>query len=406
MSTSSAPCPDRNGLSLRIAEIGCLKAVGEVELPQDPGRGVDALDIYPEFAAQAWIESGAGGGRRRIELIYLRIRTDQGPEGIHGPITLEQAQIVRQVFAPFLLGRDPLPANLVWDQLLRLERHARSGLAMTAISALDNALWDLRGKVHGVPVHRLLGGPTRERVPVYPTSYPDLDPARVAIRARELVEQGFRQQKWFFRFGPGDGRRGLEANLAMAAAVRAAVGDRIGIMFDCRRSWDVPYALEMMRELEPLRPMWVEEPLPASHLDGHRRLRQAARVPIASGEHLYTRWEAKPFCDEGLVDYLQVDPEWCGGLTEMVKIAHLAEVCAIKVAPHGRLVAPAVHFAAAMPPSLCPLVEYIVRGHGPAMQCFHRDPILPVDGHFQLPSAPGMGIDLDPARCDRIEAMP
>jgi L-rhamnonate dehydratase len=391
---------------MRIAEIICLQVVGGADLAQDSGRGVDALDLYPEFAAQAWVEGRAGQGRRRLELIYLRIRTDQGPEGIHGPITREQAQVIRQLFAPFLLGRDPLPANLVWDQLFRLERHARSGLAMTAISALDNAMWDIRGKFHGVPVHRLLGGPTRERIPVYPTSYPDLDPARVAGRARELVAQGFLHQKWFFRFGPGDGRRGIEANLAMAAAVREAVGDRIGLMFDCRRSWDVQYAAEMLREIEPLRPFWIEEPLPACHLDGHRRLRQATRLPIASGEHLYTRWEVKPFCDEALVDYLQVDPEWCGGLTELMKIAHLAESASIKVAPHGRLVAPAVHFAAAVPPSVCPLVEYIVSGHGPAMQCFHRDPILPQDGHFPLPTSPGMGIALDPAKVDRIEVLP
>ena len=390
---------------MRIVAITSLRLTGLAELPGDHGRGVDALDIYPEFGQQAWQPTAVGIGPRRLQVLYLRISTDQGVDGVHGPISPEQYAAIRQIYRGFLIGRDPRPANLLWDQLMRLDRHGRTGLGMMAISAIDNALWDIRGKLHGVPVHRLLGGPTRERIPAYATSYPDLDPAVVAERARALVAAGYVHQKWFFRFGPGDGWHGMERNLAMAAALRQAVGDEVDLMFDCRRAWDLPYAVEMLRGLEPLRPRWVEEPLMAGQLDAHRRLRQAVRVPIATGEHLYTRWEAKPYCDEHLIDYLQVDPEWCGGITEWMKIAYMAEATGVAVLPHGRLIAPAAQVAAAVSPTVCPLLECIVGAHLPAMQHFNLAPLLPVDGQVTLPDTPGMGIAIDMTRVEHREEL-
>jgi len=387
---------------MKITDIKFLQVSGTGEFPQDSGRGVDALDLYPEFGDAAWVESIPGSGARRIECLYLQIRTDVGIEGLHGPVMPEQLDVINRVFRKFLIGRDPLPANLLWDQMFRLERHARTGLVTMGLSALDNALWDIRGKHHGVPVYKLLGGPVVEKIPVYASSYPDLDLERVASRVRKLKDQGFRHQKWFFRFGPADGRRGIEQNAGLAAVVREAAGPETEIMFDGRRAWDVPFTLDVLREIESLRIHWLEEPLPANDLDGHRQLRKRSRVPIATGEHLYTRWEAKPYCQEFLVDYLQCDPEWCGGLTELMKIIHMAEANSIKVVPHGRHIAAAVHAVASMPPSVCPLLETIVEGHLPYMQFFNRLRLVPKNGYLELPQHPGLGLDLDMNRVEKI----
>jgi L-alanine-DL-glutamate epimerase-like enolase superfamily enzyme len=300
-----------------------------------------------------------------------------------------------------LIGRDPLATETLWDQMQRLNRHGRSGLFMTAISAVDCALWDLKGKAWGQPVHRLLGGPTRPAVPAYASllGYP-IEPQAAAETARAFVEEGFSAQKWFFRFGPGDGAAGMEKNLALAQAVRQAVGPHYALMFDAFMGWDARYAVEMAQALAPLDPTWMEEPIPPERVGGLRRIRSAGGVPVATGEHVYTRWQVKELLVGEAVDIIQTDPDWTGGISELVKICALASSFEVPVVAHGHSLLPALHVAGAQSPATVPWVEYLIR-HQEEKQFFHQPVYRPESGSVTLPDLPGLGLVLDPSKIEQ-----
>ena len=175
-------------------------------------------------------------------------------------------------------------------------------LVLLAISAVDCALWDLRGRWLDQPVYRLLGGPTRAEVPAYASmlgfSVQDLD--RVRERAIEYRERGYQAQKWFFRHGPGSGYEGLRANVDLVRTVREAVGDDYDIMFDCWQSMDVSYVSELAARIAHYRPRWLEEVAMPDRIDSYRLLRDRLGIPLAGAEHEYTRWGFRRFVDAGI----------------------------------------------------------------------------------------------------------
>src|SRR5712691_10481517 len=176
-----------------------------------------------------------------MESIFLEVIADDGHHGIGGPIPLDQAFIIDTQFRDLVLGADPLAHERIWDLLYRSLVHGRKGPSMMALSALDCALWDLKGRWAGAPVYRLLGGPTRDTIPAYASALGySIEPERAAARAREFVAAGYRAQKWFFRDGPSDGVAGIERNLGLVRALREAVGPDVDLMLDCWMSWDVP----------------------------------------------------------------------------------------------------------------------------------------------------------------------
>jgi L-alanine-DL-glutamate epimerase-like enolase superfamily enzyme len=275
---------------------------------------------------------------------------------------------------------------------------------MMAASALDCALWDLKGRWLGVPVYRLLGGPTRETIPAYASALGySLEPDRVRQRARDIVAQGYRATKWFFRYGPWDGPEGMRRNEELARTLREAVGDDVDMMLDAWMSWDVPYATAMAQRLAGLRPRWIEEPVLPDKVESCAAIRRASPVPIATGEHEYTRWGFRRLIEAGACDVLQPDIYWCGGLSETVKICHLASVYDLPVIPHGHSVPASVHLIASQPANVCPLLEYLIKWNQ-IHQFFLKEPIVPEQGSVRLPSAPGLGMELDEAKIrDRIE---
>jgi L-rhamnonate dehydratase len=285
-------------------------------------RSVRALDIYPEYAdasEDAWIRSP------RVRAIYLEILTDEGISGHYGPIDARQAFLVDADLREPLVGADPLATERVHDELLRLHRHGRAGLFVTAISAVDNALWDLCGKARDEPVYRLLGGPTRDRVPAYASMLGfSVEPDLAAAAAEDYQRRGFSAQKWFFRYGPAAGAAGMRRNLAMALAVREAVGPGYRLMFDAFMGWDSGYAADMVRGLEAVEPFWLEEPLPPERVASFRRLAASSRVRLATGEHAHTRWQIKELLDSGAIGVVQADPDWAGGISEQ---RHICSLC-------------------------------------------------------------------------------
>lgn len=377
---------------MQITDIILFQVSGRYTGPTFPpgDRQARQLDIYPEFNQRPAAEPGD-----TLSAIYVEVQTDQGISGLWGPIQEHQAYHIHRSLRPFLMGRDPLATELLYDQMIRLDRHGRSGLFMTAVSAVDNALWDLKGKAWGQPVYRLLGGPTRPAVPAYASMLGfSVEPEQAAATAREYKAKGFTAQKWFFRYGPGDGEAGKARNLAMAQAVRDAVGPAYTLMFDAFMGWTVSYAVEMVRALEPIRPFWMEEPIPPERVGELRKIRQAARVPIATGEHVYTRWQTKELLVNQAVDVLQNDPDWTGGITELVKVCALASAFETPVVAHGHSLLAALHVAGAQSPAAVPFVEYLIRAQE-SKQFFHKPIYRPQDGVVALPELPGLGLVLD-----------
>jgi L-rhamnonate dehydratase len=387
---------------MKITNVRCFRVAGPAEIPPNEERQIGMLDIYPEFAARSVPQTPT----TRLEAVYVEIDTDEGVRGLFGPIFSETAVIIRRRLAPLLLGQDPLASERLWDILYRQDRHARKGYAMMAISAVDCALWDLRGKALGLPVYRLLGGPTRDRVDCYASMLGySLEPELVCERARMVADQGFRAQKWFFRYGPGDGIAGMEKNIALVRTVRAAVGPSVEIMFDCWMGWDATYAIRVLDRIADLQPRWLEEPVPADRLHDLALIRRTSRVPIAAGEHEYTRWGFLQLLQAQAVDVIQADPDWCGGISELVKICALASAFGCPVVPHGHSIHAAVHVIAAQSPATCPMAEFLLRAQ-PAKQYFHTEYLAPDKGSIALPTGPGLGIELDERRIDtRVEVI-
>jgi L-rhamnonate dehydratase len=370
-----------------------------------PGdRQAQPLDRYPEFNRPR-TTAPPTSVPQHVHAIYVEVQTNTDIAGLFGPIELAQAFVIAQTLRPFLLGRDPLATELLLDQMLRLERHGRSGLFVTAISAIDCALWDLKGKAWGQPVYRLLGGPTRPSVPAYASMLGfSVEPAAAVEVARAYQAQGFSAQKWFFRYGPGDGAEGMQRNLALAQALRDALGPHYPLMFDAFMGWDLPYATAMVRALAPLHPTWMEEPVPPERVTALRQIRQAAGVPIATGEHVYTRWQVKELLTAEAVDVLQADPDWTGGISELVKICALASAFEVPLIAHGHSLLPALHVAAAQSPQTVPMVEYLVR-YQESKQFFHAPIYRPSDGAVSLPELAGLGVVLDEAKITAREAI-
>ena len=306
---------------MKISDVAVVRVKGHWDGATFPPaeRQARQMDVYPEIPQHA----GNAGAAGKLEALYLEVMTDEGLSGLWGSIELDQAFIILTQLRAFLIGREPLATETLLDQMLRLNRHGRSGLFVTAVSAVDCALWDLKGKAWGQPVYRLLGGPTRRAVPAYASmlSFP-IDPDGAAATAREYKQKGYNAQKWFFRFGPGDGAAGKERNLAMAYAVREAVGPRYTLMFDAFMGWDVPYALEMAAALAPLHPFFLEEPVPPERIGALQQIRQAG-VAVATGEHVYTRWQVKELLAAGAVDVVQADPDWTGGVDRAGEDLHV-----------------------------------------------------------------------------------
>jgi L-rhamnonate dehydratase len=394
---------------LVISEVEILQLSGTHELVPGLNRQyqVNPLHLYDERRPKPFKDppDSAKAERRPLTHYYVRIKTKGGVEGLYGAVDKEALPVLLGTLRPLIIGQNALAVERIWDQMYRSNRHSRASHFMMAISYIDNALWDLRGRHFGAPVFRLLGGPTQLPVRVYGSCLGfAIDPPLAAKRAAQLKKDGFIQQKWFLGYGPGDGARGMDLNVQLVKSLREAVGDDVQIMFDAYQGWDLQYALEWCRKVEQYRPYFVEEAVPMSDLESFIRLSKSTTVPIATGEHLYGRWEAEQFFKADAVQFIQADPEWCGGVSETVKVAHLASVHGVKLLPHCHNVHAALHIVASQSPAVCPFGEYLIN-HVPEKLHFMKDPLLTSNGLVQLSEKPGFGIEFDPVKVEKQEVL-
>ena len=391
---------------MRITAVRVLEVHGTMRTdgPFWEDRLVRPIDIYPDYRMRDDFEGGVQIDSEHFTLVqyFTRIETDSGVIGIAGPLPEMVATFIAKRLRPILLGQDPIAHEKLWDQMHRIMVHGRQGDAMLAISAVDCALWDLKGRWLDQPVYRLIGGPTRDTVPCYASmlGFAVRDLGRVRARAAEYQTLGYRAQKWFFRHGPMSGPDGMRENVALVRTLRETLGDDADIMLDCWQSFDPIYAIELAERIAEFRPRWLEECVMPDRIDSYRRVKAATRIPLSGAEHEYTRWGFKRFIDAGALDILQPDIYWAGGLTETLKIAAYASAHDLIVIPHGHSTPAGLHFSLAQSPLLTPLQEYLVKWNA-INQHFLAHPVTPQDGVLHLPCWPGLGMDLDPGKIER-----
>lgn len=270
--------------------------------------------------------------------LFLRIETDTGLVGWGEPVLEGRAASVAAVvdeLADYLVGKDPRRIEDHWTVLYRSGFYRGGGLHMSALAGIDQALWDITGKAHGAPVHELLGGRVRDRIKVYSWIGGDR-PAETAAAAVEAVGRGFSAVKMN---GPEelqylDTRDKVERVVANVAAVREAVGPDVGIGVDFHGRVHRPMARVLLDALAPYRLMFVEEPVLSEHVGGIADVLRASATPVALGERLYSRWDFRDVLASGVVDVIQPDLSHAGGITEVRKIAAMAEAYDVAVAPH------------------------------------------------------------------------
>jgi galactonate dehydratase len=301
----------------------------------------------------------------------------------------------------WLVGQDPFRIEHLWRLMYNGSRFPGGSIGYAALSGIEIALWDLKGRALGRPVYELIGGRCRDRVRVY-RGIGGASPQALADEARRAVDEGFTAMKMAPQ--PPDSEKTawgqvLRGTAQRMEAVRKAVGDAVDIGLDPHARTFEPYkARELTEAVRPFRPMFVEEPLRPENIAALGALRREVGVPIATGEMLYTKYAFRDILAAGAADILQPDLLICGGLLEAKKIAAMAEAHYVTMAPHNPLgpvsTAVAVHFAASTPNFL--ILEYQPDQRGPARDLV-REPLVLEDGHIRIPDRPGLGIELNEA---------
>lgn len=345
-------------------------------------------------------ETKPGGWFGPVMCTLVEVTASDGTTGVGtaGAFHGGAKSLIEQYYADLLIGEDPRRHEHLWQRMYRTTvRFGQSGSAMTAISALDIACWDLHGKVEGKPVVDLIGGRTQTRVPCYVSrlyALEDLD--QLAAEAREWKRAGFARMKQRFGFGPKNGPDGMRRNVELVRTLREAVGDGVELAGDAYMGWDVGYAIEMAKMLQDFNVSWIEEPLMPHEVDGYVELKR--RCPWqrwSCGEHSYGKWEFKRLIDARAVDILQPDTNRAGGITEALKICALAEAAGLPVIPHSNE-PHNLHVTFSRAPHVCPVVEYFPdvepdTGNELFWKLFEGIPQAR-DGALTMGSAPGLGI--------------
>lgn len=358
---------------------------------------VKALNVTVPFRPEDQFH-WSGGSLTEFSTTFVVVETDKGISGIgesyNGVFAPAVTAAAVEHLAPLLLGRDPLP---VGSHALRMFRSGlfwgRSGMAVGALSAIENALWDIAGKVHGVPVHALLGGPIHESLTLYASGGLErpLDLTRREVAG--YLDEGYRAMK--VRIGYG-----VERDRAKVAAVREVIGEDPMLMVDAvqghnPKPWSAAEALPVVHALAEYDLSWFEEACGAYDYSGYARVRDQARVPVSGGESSCMLYEFQHFFRQGCLDIAQPDASHAGGILECLRIAAAADAVGARIAPHSWGSAPNLmanyHFAFACPNAF--VAEYPTIAN-PLRSEMLTEPLQVENGKLLPPTAPGLGVEL------------
>jgi galactonate dehydratase len=341
--------------------------------------------------------------------MFLKIETDEGISGWGEPVIEGRASTVEaavQEFGREIVGMDATRINDLWQTMYRSNFYRGGAILMSAIAGIDQALWDIKGKALGVPVYELLGGKVRDKMKVYSWVGGDR-PADIVADMRRLMEGGFDTFKLngTEEMAMLDTPRAVDAAVKKVAAVHAELGAQISFGLDFHGRVSAPMARVLLRELEPFRPLFVEEPVLAEQAEHYPRLAALTSIPLAAGERMYSRFEFKRVLAEGGISILQPDLSHAGGITECHKIAAMAEAYDVAFAPHCPLGPVAL--------ASCLQIDFVAynavlqeqsmgihynRGAELLDYVINKDDFRVENGYINAPPKPGLGVEVDEER--------
>ncbi|WP_435140248.1 L-rhamnonate dehydratase [Pseudopelagicola sp. nBUS_19] len=350
----------------------------------------------------------AMGSFRFHQWLTCEVEAEDGSVGI-GNAALAPNLVkatIDEYYAPMVVGEDPFDYAYLWEKMYR-KTHAwgRKGIGMTAISAVDIAIWDLMGKLTGKPVFKLLGGRTKEKIPVYYSKLYAASIDEMQAEAEMAKKNGYQGYKTRFGFGPRDGMKGMRENLKRVEAVREVIGYDVDLMLECYMGWNLDYAKRMLPKLEKFEPRWLEEPVLADDVAGYVELNAMGIIPISGGEHEFSVIGCKELLERKAVSVLQYDTNRVGGITAAHKINAIAEAYQVPVIPHAGQMH---NYHLTMSNANCPISEYfpvfdVEVGNELFYYIFEGDPDA-VDGYLDLDdNKPGLGIKITDKYIDDFE---
>ena len=340
--------------------------------------------------------------------MFLKIETDEGVTGWGEPVIEGRARTVETAvneLSEYVIGKDPARINDIWQAMYRTGFYRGGPILMSAIAGIDQALWDIKGKVLGAPVYELLGGLVRDRMKMYSWVGGDR-PADVIDGIKKLQAIGFNTFKLngCEEMGLIDTSKTIDAAVAVVAEIRAAFGNDIEFGLDFHGRVAAPMARVLIKELEPYRPLFIEEPVLAEQAEYYPRLAEMTHIPIAAGERMFSRFEFKRVFAAGGISIVQPDLSHAGGITECVKIAAMAEAYDIGLAPHCPLGPLAL--------AACLHVDFVSRNavlqeqsmgihynQGAELMDYvlNKEDFQFHDGYMLPPKKPGLGVDVNEA---------
>jgi galactonate dehydratase len=370
-----------------LGNAGAVAAAGVLLAGAGPAGGVQVEDRGSAIRIRALRATPVG------PKAYVKIETSHNVTG-WGEITGLEPRVactLAESLRELLVDENPTRIEHLWQKMFRSHRDMRGGPFMThTISAIDMALWDITGKLWGVPVYRLLGGPLRDKVRMYP----------VANKAIKLGTGGPHP----FSGNPED----INGLVRMVEDARRRLGPGGTIMFDAHCAIPPPMLLQFAAAIEPLDVLWIEEPAVPGNIEVFKRLKQQIRVPLATGERDRTIWEVVAYLQNNAIDILQPDVGHTGGISQLKKIATLTEAYHVPLAPHNTCselgLTASLHVAASIPLFL--IQEGYLDGHIMPPGVARKSWTVDNDGFASLPQGPGLGVDIDEAMMTRTAADP
>ncbi len=391
------------GPDARIARVEAFVLVGDKDYVAEAGLRTAAGDTAGGRPRRALAEVGdlhICAYPPQAQTCLVKITADDGTVGwgeAHAPLGPRATKaVVEDVLAPLLVGGDPLAVEYHWERMygsMRLRGHS-TGYQLEAISGVDIALWDLAGKLLGVPIHRLLGGPYRTSLPAYASGIPGATIGERVAAAQGFVAAGYTAMK--LSIGRGD----IDSDLAMVEAVADAIRDRADLLIDAHGAYTAENALYVGRRLQALGVYWLEDPLPPEDVDGYVHLTAALDMAVAAGETECNRWQFEERLSRRAVDVILPDICRAGGISEGRRIATVASLHGMKWAAHVSMgssihVAAAAHLAAA---SANFLIFEFSSTPNPIGERLLTAPLHPEGGFLEVPSGPGLGVAFDEER--------
>ncbi|MBI4219018.1 MAG: mandelate racemase/muconate lactonizing enzyme family protein [Chloroflexi bacterium] len=350
---------------------------------------------------------------------FVKVDTDTGISGL-GEVGIRWwGKAIKDAIdhlSQLVIGQDPWSTERLWQHMFRGSFFPADKVYCCAISAIDVALWDIKGKAAGLPVYKLLGGPVRDMVVCYPHTQ-GRDLKSLVENCKKAVDDGWK----FVRWGQPETAGVLEAReqsrlepvesirlaVEQMEAVRNAVGPNIQICFDVHTRLDPPAVIQMCRDLEAFKPFFIEDPLRSENPGSYRLLRQQVRLPIAAGEQWASKWPFREVIEEDLIDYARIDLCIVGGLTEALKVTHWAETHYIDIVPHN----PLGPVSAAACVSLCMASTNVGVQEMPRKPGTYSTDLFPVqigwkDGYAYCNDAPGLGVEFNVAAAEKAAVDP